>query len=752
MKTKRLPGAILALVTAVSMTVSPISATAMTPCAITAITQTETFGTDGIIYMIQDDAVIITGCDNNATQIVIPDTIEGLPVTQISERAFANCHNLTEITFPSTLKSIGSAFWDCTSLTEVTLPQGLEVLEGAFNCCTGLTKVTLPSTLKTIKSAFMDCTSLTEVTLPQGIEVLDNAFNVCTSLTEVTIPESVREIHNSFCNCTSLTSVHISASVTDMTEAFHRCSSLETISVDPDNAVYRSIDNALYPKDGSKLLLYPSANTNTEYTVPNTVTEIEEYAFLDAKNLTSITLPAHMTSIGSCAFQNCSSLKQITIPDGVEELDSTFTGCYSLETLTLPKSLLKIRSGAFRVTDVYYEGSVQDWSRIVSVKNDAVYKATIHFGEEDNAVHQSAVLYITSSSLSIPAEYTSYQIETTNPDATFRIIAGNIAVLSETGLITPTKRYGETIIEIKDGEQVSFLHVTTKDYNEYYADEKITAFLEESITDDMSDIEKLNVIGKLPASMDYDNDHWTYTEMIAYNTGNCAGSATMLVEMCRRLGIKAWVRNGTRDPNAGSAHVNALAEVDGVYYELEAGYNAAAPRPYNVTKRTSLCKYKDAADGIDVYQYDGINEAETALELPDTIDGKTVTRIGDGFLKENPWVKSVTIPDTVSEISESAFPDYKGILYGAKDSAAASFAAAHGIAFRVTGSLDPGDVNADLEVDILDVIAVNKYLLGASTLNESEAAAADVDADGKITSTDSLMILKYVIKLMDTFG
>ncbi len=58
----------------------------------------------------------------------------------------------------------------------------------------------------------------------------------------------------------------------------------------------------------------------------------------------------------------------------------------------------------------------------------------------------------------------------------------------------------------------------------------------------------------------------------------------------------------------------------------------------------------------------------------------------------------------------------------------------------------------DLEVDILDVIAVNKYILGASTLNESEAAAADVDADGKVTVEDALMILKYVIKLIDAFA
>ncbi len=211
--------------------------------------------------------------------------------------------------------------------------------------------------------------------------------------------------------------------------------------------------------------------------------------------------------------------------------------------------------------------------------------------------------------------------------------------------------------------------------------------------DDMTDLEKLEVIGKLPASMDYNSDHWDYIEMFAYNTGNCAGSATMLVEMCRRLGIRAWVRNAKRDPDAGSAHVNALAEVDGAYYELEAGFQGKAPRSYKITKRTSLCKYKDAADGIDVYQYDGIDESDTVLTIPDSIDGKTVTRIGDGFLTENPWVRAVTIPDAVTEIDESAFPSYQGVLFGAKGSATEHFAATHGIRFGVTGSLEPEDMN-----------------------------------------------------------
>lgn len=60
-----------------------------------------------------------------------------------------------------------------------------------------------------------------------------------------------------------------------------------------------------------------------------------------------------------------------------------------------------------------------------------------------------------------------------------------------------------------------------------------------------------------------------------------------------------------------------------------------------------------------------------------------------------------------------------------------------------------GDLTGDNAVDILDVIALNKYLLGSTTLSESARANADVDQDGKLDPSDSLNILKLVVKLID---
>lgn len=62
-----------------------------------------------------------------------------------------------------------------------------------------------------------------------------------------------------------------------------------------------------------------------------------------------------------------------------------------------------------------------------------------------------------------------------------------------------------------------------------------------------------------------------------------------------------------------------------------------------------------------------------------------------------------------------------------------------------------GDANMDEQLDILDCIAVNKYLLGSSGLCYYARIMGDVNMDGKLDSTDSLAILKEVVGLTTDF-
>ena len=73
-----------------------------------------------LTYSVSDGEVTITDCNTSATNIVIPETIAGYPVTTIGERAFSDCFALTSVTIGNSVTTIGDrAFSGCNSLNDV---------------------------------------------------------------------------------------------------------------------------------------------------------------------------------------------------------------------------------------------------------------------------------------------------------------------------------------------------------------------------------------------------------------------------------------------------------------------------------------------------------------------------------------------------------------------------------------------------------------------------------------------------------
>ncbi len=237
-----------------------------------------------------------------------------------------------------------------------------------FDECSRLTYISIPSSVISIgEHAFYHCSSLTSISLPVGVTSIGiYAFSYCTSLTSISIPATVTDIGGwTFEGCTSLTSITIPSSVTSIGElAFSYCPSLTGIWVDSSNAIYVS-DNSgvLFNKNKTSLIRCPAGYLGA-YTIPSSVTSIEEYAFSDCTGLTSITIPSSVTSIGECAFEYCTGLTSITIPSSVTSIgNDAFWNCSGLTSITIPSSVTVIGDGAFGdwdcsgLTSIYFCGN-----------------------------------------------------------------------------------------------------------------------------------------------------------------------------------------------------------------------------------------------------------------------------------------------------------------------------------------------------------------------------------------------------------
>ncbi len=270
--------------------------------------------TEGLIYTVTARGIVISGVEEGSGDIVIPSHIDGVPVTEIAESAFAGMSQITSVTIPDTLSAIGRRAFAGTSLSHITIPNSVEQIGAQiFLGCGRLTEVTYNSNFEPSDNGlFLNLPSLRKVTF--GGSVVPG-YICCdsVSLSEVVIADGVEEIgHHAFYNCSSLTKVDLPPSLGYIgTEVFA----------------------------GSGLV---------GLSLPQHVTSIDRGAFANCARLKSISLPYGLTSIGYLAFEGCLSLEQIDIPDSVISIEGrAFMGCSSLKSVVLPKCLTRIEEMTF---------------------------------------------------------------------------------------------------------------------------------------------------------------------------------------------------------------------------------------------------------------------------------------------------------------------------------------------------------------------------------------------------------------------
>ena len=120
----------------------------------------------------------------------------------------------------------------------------------------------------------------------------EQAFIDREKITEVNIPSSIKSIGNL---------------------AFNGCISLTSFNVNSKNANFCSENGILFNKAKTTLLQYPSAKADTDYSIPDGVTKIEDWAFYDCNKLTVMTIPSSVATIGEYALNFCTGLTELFV-------------------------------------------------------------------------------------------------------------------------------------------------------------------------------------------------------------------------------------------------------------------------------------------------------------------------------------------------------------------------------------------------------------------------------------------------------
>lgn len=231
-----------------------------------------------------------------------------------------NVDNVSNLTFPSTLRYIGSNAFSGFGIKNIVLPDGLEEIG---------------------KKAFYQCANISEVSFPNTMQFIGESAFSETGLTQVSLPSTISKLGRwAFSNNGSLKKV------------------LYNVKDGMGMGIFSSCDNLVEAVVGSDVKILPphcfgSCDNLKIVQLGESVERISESSFEACGNLESIDFPESLRFIEKSAFEDCKRLKEIKLPEGLLSVgggrtDGAFSYCSALYRVELPSTLREIGYWAFR--------------------------------------------------------------------------------------------------------------------------------------------------------------------------------------------------------------------------------------------------------------------------------------------------------------------------------------------------------------------------------------------------------------------
>lgn len=292
-------------------------------------------------------------------EIIIPSEIEGMPVVELADRAFASSIVKT-VVIPDSILRIGeNLFSDSAQLKYVKLSTSITSLPvDIFLHCKSLEYFVIPSHITNIESNAFSGSGLRTIEIPETVTFKCNDYNdkqiyssgvfsSCKNLEYVSLPNTMTVLPFAFFSgCVSLKNIKLPASIEKIEDwVFKGCENLEYVDLPPSLV---SLGDA-FDESGIKSLI-----------IPDSVTDCRIESLSSCNRLEKVILPNSMTIITNSLFNGglapCSSLKSINLPKSLTVIEyEAFFRISSLSEIIVPEELssVEFKTNVFGHTDAF---------------------------------------------------------------------------------------------------------------------------------------------------------------------------------------------------------------------------------------------------------------------------------------------------------------------------------------------------------------------------------------------------------------
>ncbi len=514
----------------------------------------------------------------------------------------------------------------------------------------GETELIIPDGVKHIYSyCFQNCNKITSVVLPNGLETIDYfAFAGCTSLVDIQFPDSISYIYPGALDDTAWYERQIGDFVMPTPHYLYAYKG-------PMNGDIVIPESVRYIGDR----VFSGMNAISSVKLPEGLKSLGSRAFIDCRQLTSIDLPKGLKSIGYQCFAQCHELKHITIPEKPENVEiNAFTGTkwlneYQGDFVIMGDILLKyIGSGGDIVVPdgirVICDSALNNKEHVTSIiipEGVEEIGGALCFGKKVERVVIPSTLkkwygrafvlsVIEHLQINFSVKKSIYEVmqdkEDTISECTIkRIYAPNIPISAMGAL----KREAAVSFAEMWMEGYEFPKKYAEEYKQYIRNQRLKLYGFVAKSDKFAEYlcsEKVIPLGHIDRVLELVDE-------------NLAVKAMLLEYRNNNFSVNDMEKQMIRDMNKD---------------------------PYSITEMKMIWGYKVLPDDtlmITSYKGDG-----GAVDIPYAIGKRRVTAIGKKVFDERTArndairigrskVSSITIPDTITTISDDAFYHAAGI-------------------------------------------------------------------------------------------